>query len=224
MKYGIEKQKEIAQAVKRLFEEEDKTTEQISIDLKISTETVRHILKGKLYDGVGKSDKYLNLNAHKILDQNVQLAVIQDYIDGKPIPEILEEYNISRANLQYYREKFNIPERYLDRAVTLKSITLSIDGEVRTYPSVESASKSLQIPSDFLHKLKRAETFCEGKNSKKDIYLIHDLNRLVKLERSSELMGKILYGGTASEKFEWGNELKTLMFELGYAKEEDIEL
>jgi hypothetical protein len=117
-----------------------------------------------------------------------------------------------------------VPERFAKRAVTLKSITIEHNGVIKTYPSVEAASLDTKIPADFLHKLRRAETFCEGKNSREKVNLIHDLNRLQDLETACELMGKILSEGTISEKFKWGKDLKVLLYNLGYSREEELEL
>lgn len=161
---------------------------------------------------------------NKIISTSLQLQIVDEYSNGTPLPELLQKYNISRVNLQYYRNKFNIPERFAKRAATLKSITLEHNGSIKTYPSVEAASIATKIPTDYLHKLRRAENFCEGKNSREQVTLIHDLLRLQDLELACELMGKILSQGTVTDKFQWGNDLKTLLYKLGYSKEEEIEL
>ena len=213
----------IYEQIKLEYEENGLSVEDISSKLNVSKTTVQNTLLGKKYNGLGKSDQYIK-HSNKRLGDQLELEVINDYNSGLEIPKILEKYNIDRARFGYIRQKYNIPDRHSGRCNDLKSITLEIDGAIKTYPSVENASQQTKIPTDFLMKLKHAQTFAVGKWSKENVAIVHDLNRLIRLERASELMGLILNDGSPRDKIDNGKELKRILFELGYSDEIDIEL
>jgi len=210
--------------IKRLFEVEKKRFFEIGNIMKCPADRISDILKGKTYDGKFKSefDWKKPQNEPKRLNPITIQQILLDYSNFVPVPEILEKYQISRENLNYYRTRHNIENRR-HRTPSLKSITIESNGTVKTYSSVEQAAKELNVASDYLHKLKRGQNFGNGKYSESNLIIVHSLERLKKLERASELVGKIFHQGSITEKKDYGNELKQLIYDLGYADELIVE-
>ncbi len=206
----------IHKQVKFEYEEMNMSIESLSQKFNLTEQNVRNILLGKYKEG--KSDLYIK-NSHSPLSKQRELDLLNDYNNYVSILEILEKYNITRKRFNYIRQKHNIPDRFGKRCVDLKSITLEYNGQIKTYPSKDQAAKQTGIPIDFITRLNSAKTFAIGKHLNTDIAIVHDLNRLNKLESACELMGMILNEGSTSDKLKWGKELETLILELGYINE-----
>lgn len=202
---------------KRLFEEEGLNCNQISRKLNIPDNVIRNAISGITYKGFYKVLEY-NGN----LTKSQHLEMLKDYQEFVPILDILSKYGIDRVKFNAIRQKYKIPNRR-HRTPTKSNITLEVDGKLKTYSSIELASKENGFATDFLYKLKRGETYCLGKNANKGVILVHSLDRLEKLERASELVGKIFYQGSITDKKDYGSELKELIYDLGYADELIVE-
>jgi len=210
--------------IKRLYEVDKKRYYEISCVMNCDADTISDLLQGKTYKGKFKSDvdwrKEIGLK--KRLTESAISHILSDYINFVPIPDILEKYQISGKHLNYYRVKFEVPNRR-HRTPTLKSITIEANGSIKTYSSIELAARELNIASDYIHKLKRGQNFGNGKYSESNLIIVHSLERLEKLERASELVGKIFYQGSITDKKDYGSELKELIYDLGYADELIVE-
>jgi len=214
--------KQLYQSIKEDYEQ-GLTVKQITEKYKIRNAVVERSLSGIVGKGIGKSEKYI-LRPNRFIKDDTQRQIIADYQNGKDIPEILTKYDITRERLLSLRTKFKIEDRNCKRANISKSITVELNGQLKTYPSIEQCFQQTGIPSDFLNKLKNNQTFGLSKWSETNFCIVHDLDRINKLERASELMGLILHQGSTRDKIEYGVELKQLIFQLGYADELKLEI
>lgn len=207
--------KELAASIKSDYELLDLPLFKISEKHGVSEIVIQNILNGLTGNGSGKSEMYRN---SKWTFTKNDTDIVKDYENGVSMIDIQKKYNIKRNKIYSVIKRYNIPERQVARQNYLKSITLEVDGTIKTYPSVESAARQTGIPSDFLHKLKNEQVFGLGKTSTRDVAIVYDKPRIDKLERCAELVGLIFYGGTLTDKAKFGEELKLLIQNLGYGE------
>lgn len=198
--------------------ESGSSTKQLSEKYEIGTNCIRRILRGESHKGIGRSDKFNRYRENAKDDNEV---IIRMYNDNVPVLDICTKFNINLPQLNAIRNKYKIKKRGVHNAVS-KSVTLLIDDQIITFPTITSASEYTKIPEDYIRNLMYGETYLLGKHSQSDIKVIHDINRIRGLEDCCRLMVDIIlhrHGASSTDK---GSELSNMLTELGFLEKDEL--